>query len=62
MATNLPKIIKPVEFLTNAQKDYYDIIGDEGNNIIMCHGMAGTGKTIISLQKAIEDVLVRNKM
>jgi len=31
LATNLPKIIKPVEFLTDAQKDYYDIIGDEGN-------------------------------
>ena len=60
MATKLPKFVKPVEFLTDAQKGYYDIIGDETNNIIMCHGMAGTGKTFISLQKAIEDVVVRN--
>ena len=60
LATKLPKFVKPVEFLTDAQKEYYDIIGDVTNNIIMCHGMAGTGKTFISLQKAIEDVVKRN--
>ena len=60
MANNLPKFIKPIEFQTEAQKDYYSIIGDERNQVVMCHGMAGTGKTFVSIQKAIEDVLTRN--
>ncbi len=60
MASNLPKFIKPIEFQTEAQKEFYEIISDEHNQIVLAHGMAGTGKTFISLQKAIEDVVRRN--
>ena len=60
MTSNLPKFIKPIEFQTEAQKEFYEIISDEHNQIILAHGMAGTGKTFISLQKAIEDVVRRN--
>jgi len=60
LASNLPKFIKPIEFQTEAQKEFYEIISDEHNQIVLAHGMAGTGKTFISLQKAIEDVVRRN--
>jgi phosphate starvation-inducible protein PhoH and related proteins len=52
-----PKLLSPIEFLTDNQKLYYDIMGDYHTNIVMCHGMAGTGKTFISMYKALEDVL-----
>lgn len=60
MPTNLPKFIKPIEFQTAAQKEYYEILSDDYNRVILCHGMAGTGKTFVSLQKSIEDIVKRH--
>jgi phosphate starvation-inducible PhoH-like protein len=46
-------IKKPKEkFLTNSQKEYWDII--ENNQITFCNGAAGTGKSHIALKKAID--------
>ena len=56
---NVPKLVQPIEFLTQNQKIFYDIIGERTNNIVVCHGVAGTGKTYVSIHKAIEDVLKR---
>lgn len=58
MATT-PKLLKPIEFLTENQRYFHEIIGEPNANIIMCHGMAGTGKTYVSMHKALEDVLTR---
>ena len=58
MASTIPKFVKPIEFQTDSQKKYYNLIGEAKSQIVLCHGMAGTGKTYISLQKAIE---ARNK-
>lgn len=60
MANNPPKFINSIEFQTDAQKEFYNIIGDERNRIVLCHGLAGVGKSYVSIQKAIEDVLTRN--
>jgi phosphate starvation-inducible protein PhoH and related proteins len=54
-----PKLLTPIEFLTDNQKLYYDIMGEYRTNIVMCHGLAGTGKTYVSMYKALEDVLRR---
>ena len=59
LANSIPKFIRPIEFQTESQKTYYDIIGEDKSQIVLSHGMAGTGKTFISLQKAIEDIVKR---
>jgi len=59
LASTIPKFVKPIEFQTDSQKEYYNLIGDNKSQIVLCHGMAGTGKTYISLQKAIEDIVKR---
>ena len=59
MLASTPKLLQPIEFLTDNQKLYHDIIGEYYTNIVMCHGMAGTGKTFVSMHKALEDVLRR---
>ena len=53
LASTIPKFVKPIEFQTDSQKEYYNLIGENKSQIVLCHGMAGTGKTYISLQKAI---------
>ena len=60
LATTIPKFVRPIEFQTDSQKLFYDIIGDIETQIVLCHGMAGTGKTFISLQKAVECLLARD--
>ena len=57
MAT--PKLLPPINFLTDNQKLYHEIIGASNTNIVVCHGLAGSGKTFVSLHKALEDMLRR---
>jgi phosphate starvation-inducible PhoH-like protein len=46
-------IKKPKEkFLTNAQEDYWDIL--DKNQITICFGPSGTGKSFIALKKAVQ--------
>lgn len=46
-------IKKPKEkFLTKSQKQYWDILGD--NQITLCFGPAGVGKSYIAIKKAID--------
>lgn len=46
-------IKKPKEkFLTNSQKEYWDILGE--NEITICIGPAGVGKSYIAMKKAID--------
>lgn len=46
-------IKKPKEkFLTKSQKEYWDILGD--NQITLCFGPSGTGKSHISIKKSID--------
>ena len=59
LLATIPKFVRPIEFQTESQKLYYNIIGDKESQIVLCHGMAGTGKTFIGIQKAMEDVLTR---
>jgi len=46
-------IKKPKEkFLTNSQKEYWDVLGE--NEITICIGPAGVGKSYIAMKKAID--------
>ena len=55
----IPKIVNNIVFKTRNQKIFYDIIGDVNTQLILCHGIAGTGKTYVSVYKALQDVLRR---
>ena len=55
----IPKIVNNIEFKTLNQKIFYDIIGEEQTQLVLCHGIAGTGKTYVSIYKALQDVLRR---
>ena len=41
----IPKIVNNLQFKTRNQKIFYDIISEEQTQLILCHGIAGTGKT-----------------
>jgi phosphate starvation-inducible PhoH-like protein len=44
---------KPREkFLTDSQKEYWDVLGD--NEITLCFGPAGVGKSYIAMKRAVE--------
>ena len=44
---------KPREkFLTESQKEYWDVLGD--NEITLCFGPAGVGKSYIAMKKAVD--------
>jgi len=46
-------IKKPKEkFLTKAQEDYWEILGE--NQITLCFGPAGVGKSYIAMKRAID--------
>jgi phosphate starvation-inducible PhoH-like protein len=46
-------IKKPKEkFLTNSQKEYWDVLGE--NEITICIGPAGVGKSFLAMKKAID--------
>ena len=55
----IPKIVNNLEFKTDNQQLFYQKISDFDNQLILCHGIAGTGKTYISCYKALQDVLRR---
>jgi predicted ribonuclease YlaK len=55
----IPKIVNNIEFQTLNQKIFYDIISEEQTQLVLCHGIAGTGKTYVSIYKALQDVLRR---
>ena len=41
----IPKIVNNFEAKTLNQKVFYDIMGEEHTQLVLCHGIAGTGKT-----------------
>ena len=53
----IPKIVNNLQFKTRNQKIFYDVISEEQTQLVLCHGIAGTGKTYISIYKALHDVL-----
>ena len=55
----IPKIVNNLEFKTDNQKLFFQKISDFNNQLILCHGIAGTGKTYVSIYKALQDVLRR---
>ena len=55
----IPKIVNNFESKTLNQKIFYDILSEENTQLILCHGIAGTGKTYVSIYKALQDVLRR---
>ena len=55
----IPKIVNNLEFKTDNQRLFYQKISDFNNQLILCHGIAGTGKTYVSCYKALQDVLRR---
>ena len=55
----IPKVVNNFEPKTENQKLLYNKLGDFNNQLILCHGIAGTGKTYVSVYKALQDVLRR---
>ena len=55
----IPKIVNNFLPKTENQKLLYNKLGDFNNQLILCHGIAGTGKTYVSIYKALQDVLRR---
>ena len=45
----IPKIVNNIEFKTLNQKIFYDIISEEQTQLVLCHGIAGTGKTYVQI-------------
>ena len=55
----IPKIVNNFKPKTDNQKLFHNKIGDFNNQLILCHGIAGTGKTYVSIYKALQDILRR---
>ena len=55
----IPKIVNDFKPKTSNQNIFYNIIGEEDTQLVLCHGIAGTGKTYVSIYKALQDVLRR---
>ena len=55
----IPKIVNDFQPKTHNQKVFFQKISDFNNQLIFCHGIAGTGKTYVSIYKALQDVLRR---
>ena len=55
----IPKIVNQFKPLTENQRILYQKLCDFNNQLILCHGIAGTGKTYVSIYKALQDVLRR---
>ena len=55
----IPKIVNNFKPKTSNQNIFYNIIGEEQTQLVFCHGIAGTGKTYVSIYKALQDVLRR---
>ena len=55
----IPKIVDNFKPKTLNQRVFHDIISDVETQLVLCHGIAGTGKTYVSIYKALQDVLRR---
>ena len=55
----IPKIVNNFKPKTLNQRVFHDIISEEDTQLVLCHGIAGTGKTYVSIYKALQDVLRR---
>ena len=55
----IPKIVNNIKPKTSNQNTFFNIIGGEDTQLLLCHGIAGTGKTYVSIYKALQDVLRR---
>jgi len=55
----IPKIVNDFKPKTSNQNTFHNIIGGEDTQLILCHGIAGTGKTYVSIYRALQDVLRR---
>ena len=55
----VPKIVNNFKPKTENQKLFHNKISDFNNQLILCHGIAGTGKTYVSIYKALQDILRR---
>ena len=55
----IPKIVDNFKPKTLNQRVFHDIISDDNTQLVLCHGIAGTGKTYVSIYKALQDVLRR---
>jgi len=55
----IPKIVNNFEPKTENQQLFHSKLGYEENQLVLCHGIAGTGKTYVSIYKALQDVLRR---
>jgi len=55
----IPKIVDNFKPKTLNQRVFHDIISDGDTQLVLCHGIAGTGKTYVSIYKALQDVLRR---
>ena len=55
----IPKIVNSFKPKTSNQNTFFNIIGEQDTQLILCHGIAGTGKTYVSIYKALQDVLRR---
>ena len=56
---SIPKIVNNFIPKTDNQKLFHQKICNFDNQLILCHGIAGTGKTYVSIYKALQDVLRR---
>ena len=52
----IPKIVDNFKPKTSNQNIFYNIIGEEDTQLVLCHGIAGTGKTYVSIYRALQDV------
>jgi len=55
----IPKIVNNFKPKTLNQRVFHDIMSDDDTQLVLCHGIAGTGKTYVSIYKALQDVLRR---
>ena len=58
----IPKIVNDFKPKTSNQNTFHNIIGNDETQLILCHGIAGTGKTYVSIYKALQDVLRRGTL
>jgi len=57
----MPQFVKPLTFATENQGKWYDEISNPTNKIIMCHAVAGVGKTHITLYSALEHIFKKDR-
>lgn len=55
----IPKIVNNFKPKTENQNVFYQKLGYNDVQLVLCHGIAGTGKTYVSTYKALQDVLRR---